>query len=218
MSEQHLEFTVEDAGERLDKVILAQLEGHPLNNGDGFSRMQVQTFIKEGRVTVNGTPAKPGIKLRGGETVRLTLPESEQAAEVQPEQIDLTVIYEDDDLAVIDKPAGLVVHPAVGNESGTLVNAILARWPKISQMSDAEGRRGIVHRLDKDTSGLMVIALNDAAQANLMRQFQARTVEKIYLALLERAPKTLTGLAATHASASGWPCCAKASPLSPNSL
>ncbi len=184
MSEKQVQFTVDEAGERLDKLLLAQLEN--------FSRVQAQTLIKDGHVTVNGAPAKPGIKLRGGETISVTLPETEIIT-IEAEDIAIKVLYEDADLAVIEKPAGLVVHPGVGNESGTLVNAILSLWPEIAQMQDPDQRHGIVHRLDKDTSGLMIIAKNDAALANLMKQFQARTVEKIYIALVERNPKTLNG-------------------------
>ena len=103
------------------------------------------------------------------------------------------MIYEDDDLAVIDKPAGMIVHPGDQNETGTLVSAALYRWPQIAAMNIEEKRAGIVHRLDKDTSGLIVIAKNDRARRNLIDQFQARTVEKTYLALLEKRPDTITG-------------------------
>ena len=103
------------------------------------------------------------------------------------------MLYEDADIAVIDKPAGMTVHPGVGNEKGTLVSAMLARWPEIGEMNTNEKRAGIVHRLDKDTSGLMVIAKNDVARRRLMAQFQARTIQKSYLALLEKMPATQTG-------------------------
>jgi 23S rRNA pseudouridine1911/1915/1917 synthase len=181
---RRLEFTVENAGERLDKLIVARLPN--------VSRAQIQGMIKDGCVTVDGAEVKAGVKLRGGEQVVVTLPE-EETTEVQPEAIDLSVIYEDEDLAVIDKPAGLVVHPGVGNESGTLVNALLARWPQIGAMDDPDDRKGIVHRLDKDTSGLIVIAKNEDVLFDLMAQFQERVVEKHYIALLERTPQTLVG-------------------------
>jgi 23S rRNA pseudouridine1911/1915/1917 synthase len=187
MQDRSLEFVVENAGERLDKLVVAQVEAL------GLSRAQVQALIRDGRVTVDGQQVKPGIKLRGGETITVTIPPVAHDDTVKPEPIALNVVYEDDDLAVIDKPAGLVVHPGVRNETGTLVNALLARWPQISEIRVSEKRRGIVHRLDKDTSGLMVIAKNDRALMALMRQFQARTVDKIYVALLEKAPKTRTG-------------------------
>jgi 23S rRNA pseudouridine1911/1915/1917 synthase len=184
MSENTVEFTAFKAGERLDKLVVARL-------GE-LSREQVQAMIKDGRVTVDGTSVKAGIKLRGGELVRVILPEVIEQS-IEPEDIALNVIHEDDSLAVIDKPAGLVVHPGLGNKSGTLVNAILARWPQIATMEDPDQRRGIVHRLDKETSGLILVAKDAAALANLMGQFQARTVEKVYIALLERRPKTTTG-------------------------
>jgi 23S rRNA pseudouridine1911/1915/1917 synthase len=184
MSAETFEFTVEQAGERLDKLIVARRAD--------LSRAQVQSLIKEGHVTVNGDRVKAGVKLRGGEAVRVTIPPPVEP-EIKPEQIDLKIVYEDESLAVIDKAAGMVVHPGVGNESGTLVHAILARWPQIAQIDDPDERRGIVHRLDKDTSGLIVIAKDRAALDDLMEQFQERTVEKHYLALLERTPQTRTG-------------------------
>lgn len=182
LTERQIEFIVDSAGERLDKLILAHLPD--------VSRTYIQQLVKEGRVTVNGSSVKPGIKLRGGESVTVTLP-APQMPQVLPENIPLNVVYDDADVAVIDKPAGLVVHPAVGNHSGTLVNAIIARWPEIGTMDN--GRIGIVHRLDKDTSGLLVIAKHLKAMNHLMAQFQNRTVEKVYLALLDRTPATPTG-------------------------
>jgi 23S rRNA pseudouridine1911/1915/1917 synthase len=186
MNNQQLEFTVAAAGERLDKLIVNQV-------GDALSRMQIQTLIKEGGVTVDGAQVKPGIKLKPGQVIRVTLPEPKVPEKVQPEAIELHVLYEDDDLAVIDKPAGMTVHPGVGNETGTVVAAALARWPQIGRMQGEEKRAGIVHRLDKDTSGLLIIAKNDVTRRRLMAQFQARTVEKTYLALLERKPPTEIG-------------------------
>lgn len=190
-----IEFTVDNPGERLDKLIVAQLPD--------LSRVQVQTLIHEGGVLVNGVRVKAGIKLRGGETISVVLPDAPDKT-VTAENIPLNVVYEDDDLAVIDKAAGMVVHPGVGNETGTLVNALLGRWPQIADMGvtdeddesageGAEGRMGIVHRLDKETSGLLVVAKNTAALHNLMAQFQERTVDKTYLALVERTPHTTTG-------------------------
>ncbi len=180
MPEQHIEFTVENAGERLDKLVAAHMTG--------LSRTQVQTIISDGHVTVDGAQLKAGEKLRGGETVRVAIP-TEDEPELAPEEIPLDVIYEDAHVAVIDKPAGLVVHPGIGNETGTMVNGLLARYPHLMETE----RKGIVHRLDKETSGLMVVALTDAAAEDLMAQFKARTVDKTYLALTERAPRTLTG-------------------------
>jgi 23S rRNA pseudouridine1911/1915/1917 synthase len=186
MPPQTLTFTVETPGERLDKIIVAHV-------GDAVTRTQIQTLIRDGSVTVNGAAVKAGVKLKGGETIQVVLPEAVSSPHVQPEDIALDVVYEDADLAVINKPAGLVVHPGAGNETGTLVNAILARWPEIGEMTYEPKRRGIVHRLDKDTSGLILVAKNARALNRLMRQFRDRTVEKRYIALLERAPRTPTG-------------------------
>jgi 23S rRNA pseudouridine1911/1915/1917 synthase len=181
---EHIEFTA-PSGERLDKAIVAHV-------GEALSRAQIQALIKEGQVTVNGEQVKAGSRLKGGETIHVTIPPKRQET-IEPEAIPLDVIYEDSEIAVIDKPAGLIVHPGVANEKGTLVHALLARWPEIARMNIEDKRMGIVHRLDKDTSGLMVIARNDAVRRKLAAQFQERTVEKAYLALLERTPQTRTG-------------------------
>jgi 23S rRNA pseudouridine1911/1915/1917 synthase len=183
---QHFQFTASLPGERLDKTLVAQF-------GDQLTRSQIQSLIKEGQVTVNGEPVKAGVKLKGGETIAITVPPPKVDPAVEPEAIPLDVVYEDDDLAVINKSAGLIVHPGSGNETGTLVNAILARYPEVAQISHAPKRRGIVHRLDKDTSGLIIVARNGQSMRRLMEQFQRRTVEKTYIALLERSPKTTTG-------------------------
>jgi 23S rRNA pseudouridine1911/1915/1917 synthase len=174
------------SGERLDKVVTAAL-------GSEFSRAQIQKFIEEGHVIVDGTALKPGVRLKGNETISITIPPPAQDETVRPELIPLDVLYEDAEIAVINKPAGLVVHPGIGNEQGTLVNALLERYPEIAQMQIAPKRRGIIHRLDKDTTGVLLIARTTGAMHNLMAQFQARTVEKTYLALVERPPKTPTG-------------------------
>jgi 23S rRNA pseudouridine1911/1915/1917 synthase len=175
-----------DIGERLDRILVTRL-------GDRLTRSQLQALIKDGHATVNGAAVKTGFKLKGGEQIALTIPPPPVADSVAPEPIALDIVYEDDELAVINKPAGLVVHPGAGNLSGTLVNAILARYPEISEMRYAPQRRGIVHRLDKDTSGLILIAKREPAMRHLSNQFQQRTVEKVYLALVEKPPKTPIG-------------------------
>jgi 23S rRNA pseudouridine1911/1915/1917 synthase len=185
MAEQ-VSFSAPKAGVRLDVLVTERL-------GERLTRTQVQTLIREGGVSVDGVIVKPGVKLRGGEQIVITLPETRPDTTVQPEAIALNVLYEDRDLAVIDKPSGLIVHPGAGVTSGTLVNALLARYPEIAQMDYAPERRGIVHRLDKDTSGLIVVARRAAALHRLMGQFQRRTIEKRYTALLERTPPTRTG-------------------------
>ncbi len=184
MSETRIvEFVVEGAGERLDKLLTAQIPD--------LTRTQVQALIKDGAVSVNEKAIKAGIKLRGGEHVRIAIPPP-PLAELLPENIPLTVLYEDADIAVIDKAAGMVVHPGAGVEGGTLANALLGRYPEIALMK-GQRRQGIVHRLDKYTSGVMVIARNESALNVLMKQFQGRTVEKFYIALLEARPKNPVG-------------------------
>jgi len=186
MSNKQVEFTAPTAGERVDKAIVAEI-------GESLSRAQIQTLIADEQVTVNGKIVKANFKLKGGETIRVLIPVKEKAETVVAEAIPLKVIYEDDDLAVIEKPAGMTVHPGVQNETGTLVSAMLSRWPQVAAMNIEEKRAGIVHRLDKDTSGLIVVAKNDPARRKLMAQFQAHTIEKSYLALLERKPQTNVG-------------------------
>jgi 23S rRNA pseudouridine1911/1915/1917 synthase len=183
---QQYTFTAE-GGERLDRLVVAHL-------GDALSRAQVQALVREGRITIDGQPAKPGWKLKGGETITVEVPPPAEAPlTLEAEPIPLQVVYEDSALAVIDKPAGLIVHPGVHNEPGTLAHAILARYPEIGAMHYAPQRRGIVHRLDKETSGLILIARTEAAMRALMTQFSERTVEKTYTTLVEKPPKTPTG-------------------------
>jgi len=159
-------------GARLDQVLANALPQH--------SRNRLQAWIKEGRVRVDGKPeTESKKKMHGGERVIVDLqPEPAVLAE-QAEDIPLRIVFEDDSLLVIDKPAGLVVHPGSGNWSGTLMNALLHHVPGI----DAVPRAGIVHRLDKETSGLLVVAKTLEAQTDLVRQLQARTVKRQYLAL-----------------------------------
>jgi 23S rRNA pseudouridine1911/1915/1917 synthase len=177
-----IEFTAPSA-ERLDKLLVA---GVP-----ELTRTQLQVLIKDGAVTVDGEPSKPGWKLRGGETIRVVIPPP-PPPELSPEEMALAVLYEDPHIAVIDKPSGLVVHPGAGIESGTLANGLLARYPEIADMK-GQRRQGIVHRLDKYTSGVMVVARNEAALNSLMNQFQARSVDKRYITLLECEPKPAVG-------------------------
>ena len=163
-------------GERLDKWLAGRLPDH--------SRTEIQRWIKEGLVRVNGRASKPGYKLEPGDVVEVDVPASQPYEGARPEPIPLNILYEDEDLLVIDKPAGMVVHPAPGHTSGTLVNAILYHVPDLKGVGGVE-RPGIVHRLDKDTSGLLLVAKNDQAHRELQRQFKAREVEKVYLALVE---------------------------------
>ena len=147
-----------------------------------LSRSRIQALIKDGHIRVDGKQTKPGEKLRNGQTVAVEEPAAIPMAGTAPEAIPLEILFEDGDIAVIDKPAGMVVHPAAGNPNGTLVNALLHHCGELSGIG-GEQRPGIVHRLDKETSGCMVIAKNDAAHHGLSRQFAMRKVSKIYLAL-----------------------------------
>lgn len=163
-----------------------------LAEATGLTRSRVASLMAEGLCTVDGVcQAKAGAKPRAGQTVCLTVPAPRPAAP-QPEDIPLTILYEDDDLAVVVKPSGMVVHPAAGNEDGTLVNALLHHLSHLSGVG-GELRPGIVHRLDKDTSGLLLVAKTDAAQLSLSAQLQARQMEKHYRALVEGVMKEDAG-------------------------
>jgi 23S rRNA pseudouridine1911/1915/1917 synthase len=173
----------EHAGRRLD-ALLAQLE-------PGLSRAQIQRAIAAGEVTVEGRLAKPSQRLRAGQRIELRLPEP-AAARLEPEAIPLRVVYEDADLIVVDKPAGLVVHPAPGHASGTLVHALLHHCSDLSGVG-GELRPGIVHRLDKGTSGLIVAAKHDRAHRHLAEQFRAHSIDREYLALVRGRPRADSG-------------------------
>ena len=166
------------AGERearLDKYVCRQLPE--------LSRSRVQRLIADGHITVNGQPARPGLKLNIGDKLKISIPPT-PPSRLQPESIPLDILYEDDDLMVLDKPAGLTVHPAPGHPGHTLVNALLAHFPHLADIGDSL-RPGIVHRLDKDTSGVMLVAKNNKAQADLIEQFKTHSVTKAYLVLVK---------------------------------
>ena len=146
-----------------------------------YSRSRLQQWIREGRVRVEGEPARPSRILRGGEGIEVQ-PGEPVPLRATPEDIPLTVLYEDEDVVAVDKPAGMVVHAGAGVRSGTLVNALLYRFAGLSELGGPL-RPGIVHRLDRYTSGVLLVAKNDAAHRRLAEQFSGRTVEKIYLAL-----------------------------------
>ena len=147
-----------------------------------FSRSRIQQLIRGQFVTLNGSPARPRDLVRIGDRVEVKEPPPEKI-DAEPEAIPLDVLYEDEDLIVINKPPGLVVHPGAGQRHGTLVNALLHHFPKLSGIGGKE-RPGIVHRLDKETSGCLVAAKTDEAHRGLSAQFASRSVEKIYLALV----------------------------------
>ena len=174
-------------GKRLDAA-LASLEA------PGLSRSRITALIKAGHATLNGEPfINPAQKLRGEEAITLTVPEAEEP-EPQPEDIPLDILHEDADLIVINKPAGLVVHPGAGNPSGTLVNALLFHCGESLSGIGGVKRPGIVHRLDKDTSGVMVVAKTDAAHQNLSAQFadhgKTNDLERLYTAFVWGRPRT----------------------------
>lgn len=156
------------------------------------SRARWQALIEEGRVTVNGKPVKKNRRVRDGDRVAWTVPEQPAEAAPQPEAIPLAILYEDRDMIVINKPPGLVVHPAPGNETGTLVNALLHHCNDLAGIGGVK-RPGIIHRLDKDTSGVMVAAKNETAMNELSRQFRYRETEKEYLALVWGVPAEKRG-------------------------
>ncbi|MFA5631775.1 MAG: 23S rRNA pseudouridine(1911/1915/1917) synthase RluD [Porticoccaceae bacterium] len=165
----------EYAGQRVDQAATA-LFGE-------YSRAQIQHWIKSGELTLNGKPCKPKERVFGGERLRVAatlVPQGEWLSEAIP----LNILYEDDDILVIDKAAGLVVHPGAGNPQGTVLNALLHRYPGQENLA----RAGIVHRLDKDTSGLMVVARTLQAQTALVAQLQARTVTREYEAVVQGVP------------------------------
>ena len=169
------EIIITADGRRLDILLSEQ---------SGLTRSRVAALMEEGQVTVDGViVTKAGLKAKAGQQVVLTIPAPKPAIP-QAQDIPLTILYEDSDLAVVVKPCGMVVHPAAGNEDGTLVNALLHHLDSLGGIG-GELRPGIVHRLDKDTSGLLLVAKNDAAQLALSEQLSARTMEKHYRALVE---------------------------------
>ncbi|MEI7899114.1 MAG: RluA family pseudouridine synthase [bacterium] len=188
-----LALTVPDGAEgRLDAWLASQVAE--------LSRARLQALIKEGRVTCGGAAIKSNAKPMPGQVIRIIVPVPVPAEPV-PENIPLDILYEDGDCLVINKPAGLVVHPAPGHASGTLVNALLYHCQDLGGVGGVE-RPGIVHRLDKDTSGLMVVAKNDAAMAGFVRLFQTGGITKEYLALVHGVPPktsgTVSGLIGRH--------------------
>jgi 23S rRNA pseudouridine1911/1915/1917 synthase len=174
VSEVEVVITIEAAGVRVDRFAA---------DHSGLSRSYVQKLIVDGHVTLDGEPVKANTLLPAGGTLRIDVPAA-VPLDVAPEAIALDVVYEDDDVLIVDKPSGLVVHPSAGHQSGTLVNALLARDTAYGGIAGVQ-RPGIVHRLDKDTSGLLMVAKDDRAQAALMAQLKARRVKKTYLALVE---------------------------------
>jgi 23S rRNA pseudouridine1911/1915/1917 synthase len=181
LAELTLAVPPEAAGERLDRFLAGV--------GEVGSRAAAERLLGERRVFVDGTPRGKSHRLAGGEEVRLDIPEREAPA-LQPEQLDLRIAYEDEHLLVVDKPAGVVVHPSAGHRSGTLVHGLLGR--EIEGGEEPE-RPGIVHRLDRHTSGLLVVARSDEAHRRLQRLLRRREIERGYLALVRGRPRSRRG-------------------------
>jgi 23S rRNA pseudouridine1911/1915/1917 synthase len=175
----HLTAESNDTGKRLDQLVHERLPE--------FSRSRIQEWIRQERVQVNGQSKRPSHVIRAGEIIDVT-PADPPPLRATPEDIPLTVLYEDQDVVAIDKPAGMVVHAGAGVHSGTLVNALLHRFGGLSGVG-GEMRPGIVHRLDRYTSGVLLVARNDASHRRLAAQFSSRQVEKIYLALVHGSMK-----------------------------
>lgn len=177
----------DEAGQRADVVLAKELE---------LTRSNVQRLLDEGRAVRGTKVIKANYKVKAGDTITVTLPEP-QPLDVQPENIPLDIIYEDDDVVVVNKARGMVVHPAAGNYTGTLVNALLYHCKNLSGINGVI-RPGIVHRLDKDTSGIMICAKNDAAHLSLSEQIQNKTAQRTYLAIVRGNIKTDSGVIETQ--------------------
>ncbi len=176
--------SAEDAGLRLDKYLSGQTEA--------LTRSHIQKLIEDGDVLIDGNPGKVSYKVKSGDCITLQIPDAKEV-EVLPENIPLSVVYEDGDMLVVNKPQGMVVHPAPGNESGTLVNALLGYCGDSLSGINGEKRPGILHRIDKDTSGLLLVAKNDMAHQSLAAQIKAHSLTRAYQALVHGGFKTDTG-------------------------
>ena len=181
---QSLETTPEQIGKRLDRFLTEQLPD--------LSRSALQNLLEAGQITVDGKTVKKNYKIRGGEAISVEIPEP-QAVDILVENIPLDIVYEDADMVVINKPRGMVVHPAPGNWTGTLVNALMYHCGDSLSGINGEIRPGIVHRIDKDTSGLLVVAKNDNAHQNLAAQIKTHVAGRLYQAVVYGSPKEETG-------------------------
>jgi 23S rRNA pseudouridine1911/1915/1917 synthase len=181
-----LTVPVGEAGERLDRFLAAQLPE--------LSRTRIQSLVDHGRVTVNGAPGKRSYRVENGDAMVIEIPALSPAL-AQPEAIPLDILYQDDDVAVVNKPAGMIVHPGAGAKSGTVVNALLHEFGAPGELSSIGGelRPGIVHRLDRETSGVLLIARNDLVHRALVEQFSGRQIQKNYVALVHGKLKEDSG-------------------------
>jgi 23S rRNA pseudouridine1911/1915/1917 synthase len=184
---EHHRFNV-DPGQsllRVDKFLFSRLEN--------VSRTRIQMGANSGNILVNNTPVKSNYKIKPGDIIQVVLPTPPRDIEILPENIPVNIIYEDEDVVVINKEPGMVVHPAYGNYTGTLVNALMWHFKDLPLFQTGELRPGLVHRIDKDTSGILVIAKNEIALNRLSRQFYERTTDRKYIALVWGTPDPLTG-------------------------
>jgi len=179
---KNYDVSPDNKGERIDIYVASK---------SGLSRSNVQKLIKQGLVTVDGRIEKVSYKIKGGDHIELIIPD-EPENKLIPEDIPLDIIWEDEHIVIVNKPPNMVVYPAAGHKRGTLLNALVARYKRLASIG-APLRAGVVHRLDKDTSGVIVIARSDIAYLNLTRQFKEREVEKHYLALLYGDVKNNSG-------------------------
>lgn len=184
MLNEYFKITEQDTGKRLDVCLTVRLER--------FSRSYIEKLIEDGSILLNGKKEKPGYKLRMNDNVSVTIPEPVQL-EVKAENIKLDVLYEDSDIIVVNKPRGMVVHPAAGNYTGTLVNALLEHCK--DSLSDINGviRPGIVHRIDKDTSGVLVVAKNNGSHGKLSDKLKEHDIQRVYTAVAEGTIREETG-------------------------
>ena len=171
---------------RIDKFLMDRLPN--------VTRNRIQGAIKEGFIKVNEKTIKSNYKVRPSDEIKIYLPEPPRDTEVVAENIQLNITYEDDDLLIVNKPAGMVVHPAFNNWNGTLVNGLAYHFQQLPVMKDNEGRPGLVHRIDKDTSGLLVIAKNESSMTHLAKQFFNHTIERTYYALVWGTPSPENGI------------------------
>ena len=183
-ADKRLSLSADRSGIRLDLFVC--------QSSEGLSRSFVQKLIEDGHVTINGESGKPSRKVRIGDAIVVNLPPPEPSPDLVPEDLPLAILYEDGDILVVNKPAGLTVYPAPGHPRHTLMNAILAHCPEITRI-ESSVRPGVVHRLDKDTSGAMVVARNKVAQLNLASQIKGHRMLKKYLVLVKGCPSPEQG-------------------------
>jgi 23S rRNA pseudouridine1911/1915/1917 synthase len=189
---EHYKFKV-DPGQsllRIDKYLFSRMEN--------ISRTRIQNAANAGNIVVNNNPVKPNYKVKPNDIVQIVLPNPPREIELIPENIPINIVYEDDDIIVVNKEAGMVVHPAYGNYTGTLVNALIYHFSGLPVSSDAEARPGLVHRIDKNTSGILVVAKNEMALNKLSKQFYDRTTDRKYIALVWGVPEPRQGTITGH--------------------